>query len=128
MGGGGQIEIGSVIPFNHTHTHTHTDTWLHLSIHQSIISGIVHQCHFVSLFCFRYAFFSASFVCCFCGPLPILLRFCLAHRRITTKKVSRKMRMIKIRRRRGSRLDGWPEKVSKSKPYTGRMIYFWGPW
>jgi len=29
---------------------------------------------------------------------------------------------------RGSRLDGWPEKVSKSKPYTGRMIYFWGPW
>lgn len=103
------------MPFNHTHTHAHTDTWLHLSIHQSIISGIVHQCHSVSLFCFCSAFFSASFLR-FCCPLPILLRFCLAHRRITEQRTKRMGER---------RLDGWPEKVSKSKPNTGRMIYFW---
>jgi len=106
------------LPPHHTHTHAHTDTWLHLSIHQSIISGIVHQCHSVSLFCFCSAFFSASFVR-FCCPLPILLRFCLAHRRITEQRTKRKGGEGEWR------LDGWPEKVSKSKPNTGRMIYFW---
>lgn len=81
--------------FNHTHTHTQRARgFIYQSINLSFRASFINV---ISCLCFALPSFisppsagsTASFesfvsfvACCFCCPLPILLRFCLAHRRI----------------------------------------------
>lgn len=124
----------------HSITHTHTEsTWLHLSIHQSIISGIVHQCHscvFVLLLALALldrpgpaqpgpaaCLGLCCLLLCLCWALPILLRFCLAHRRIR-RILAYKWAWPSRQGRKFGAKKGKKVSKSKSRRHTGRMIYF----